>query len=48
MPHFSLTTTGLPVRSIRNGFGLIGTPAIVVRLLGKSAAVFRVIASSVS
>ena len=25
MPHFSLTMTGLPVKSFRNGFGLTGT-----------------------
>lgn len=25
MPHLSLATTGLPVRSLRNGFGLTGT-----------------------
>lgn len=25
MPHLSLATTGLPVRSLRKGFGLTGT-----------------------
>lgn len=25
MPHLSFTTTGLPVKSFRNGFGLTGT-----------------------
>merc|ERR1719310_1372455 len=31
IPHFSFTSTNLPVRSLRNGFGFTGTVAIAHR-----------------